>query len=640
MFDFFRNNIKFLMGFLMLLIIPSFVMFGVDNYSRFSEKGEAVAKVGKSEITRQEWDNAHRAEVDRAQASMPRLDRALLDTPEARQRTLDNMIDERVLSLAAQDMHFVTSDQRLARALSVDPNIASLRRADGTLDMSRYKDLLRAQGMTPEMFENSVRADLARRQVGLGVAASGFLPAGAAQPVLRAYFEQREVQLAHFQPKDYRTVVQVTDAEVQSYYEAHTQEFKTTEQIDVEFVVLDLEAVARNIRLSESDLKAYYEQNNAKLAQNEQRRASHILLTVPAGATADAKAKVKAQADALLTELRKAPQRFAELAKANSQDPGSAARGGDLDFFARGTMVKPFEEAAFALQKNQISDVVESEFGFHIILLTDVRTQKPEPFEAVRAKLEVELKKQQAQRRFAEAAEDFGNLVYEQSDTLAPAAAKFGLKVDTAKGLLRTGPAQGNGVSALATPKLLERLFSEDSLRQKRNTEAVEAGANQMVSARVLAHRPAEVRALKEVKELVRERLLLQKATEKAKAEGAAQLAAWKIAPANAKLNPVQTISRNAVRQLPVSVVAAAFTAPVADKEAAWVGVDLGADGYMVVRVNRVLDRVEPSADQAKQEREQLGQIWTQAEAQAYMGHLRKHFNTKVLSNSLGDEKK
>lgn len=638
MFDFFRNNIKFLMGFLMLLIIPSFVMFGVDNYTRFNDKGQTVAKVGKLEITQQEWDNAHRAEADRIQASMPRIDRALLDSPEARQRTLDNLIDERVLSLAAQDMHFVTSDARLARALSSDPNIASLRRADGSMDLDRYKDLLRAQGMTPEMFENSMRADLARRQVGQGVVASGFLTDGAAQPLLKAYFEQREIQLAQFQPKDFRNAVQVSDADVQAYYDANTSQFKTTEQVDVEFLLLDLDAVARNVKVNDSDLRAYYEQNNTKLAQNEQRRASHILLTVPAGASPEAKSKTKAQADALLAELRKAPQRFAELAKANSQDPGSATRGGDLDFFARGAMVKSFEDAVFALQKGQISDVVESEFGYHIIQLTDVRSPKAEPFEAVRPKLEAELRKQQAQRRFAETAEDFGNLVYEQADTLSPAAAKLGLKVETFKGLERQGAP--SAAPALNSPKLLERLFSEESLTKKSNTEAVEVGPNQLVSARVLAYRPAEVRPLADVKDLVRERLVMQKATDKAKAEGAAKLAAWKAAPNEAKFNAAQTISRGTARNLPLAVVAAAFTAPVSAGQPGWAGVDLGTGGYVVLRVNRVLDRVAPSADQAKQERDQLAQIWGQAEAQAYMGTLRKHFNTKVMTKTAEADKK
>lgn len=638
MFDFFRNNIKFLMGFLMLLIIPSFVMFGVDNYTRDQSKGEAVGHVGKQAITRQEWDNAHRQAVDDIQARNPNVDRSLLDTAALRRSTLDNMLDQRVLALAAQDSRMITSDQRLARALTSDPNIAALRKADGSLDMERYRDALRAQGMTPESYENSLRADFARRQVVQGLLASSFQSTGTAQSAMRAWGEQREVQLAFIQPKDFRPTAPISDEDLKAFYDRQREQFKTAEQVDVEYVVLDLDSVARGISLSESDLRAYHEQNKAKLAGNEKRRASHILLTVPSGASADAKAKVKSEAEALLADLRKSPQRFAELAKAKSQDPGSAARGGDLDFFSRGAMVKPFEDAAFALQKGQISDVVESEFGYHIIQLTDVQAPKVASFESVRAQLEAELKQQQAQRKFAEASVDFGNLVYEQSDTFAAVASKFGLKVQSFKGLQRS-PAP-DVPAVLAAPKLLEQVFSDESLRQKRNTTAVEAGKNQLISARVLAHRPAEVQAFEVVKDQVRERVLAQKSTEWAKVEGERKLADWKAKGDAAGLGAARLVSRTATRDVPAPVLAAVFSAKIDPAAPAWVGVDLGAQGYAVARVNKVLERAAPSKEQAQVEREQMNRLWAEAESLAYMASLRKHFKAEVDQKALLSEAK
>ncbi|GAB3189241.1 SurA N-terminal domain-containing protein [Hydrogenophaga aquatica] len=630
MFDYFRNNMKFLMGFLMLLIIPSFVLFGIEGYSRFRESTDVVAKVGKLEISRQEWDAAHRREVDRLAASMPGLDRSLLETEEARLGTLERMVTERVLALAAQDAHMVASDQRLARELSQDPAIAALRRADGTLDAERYRELLRAQGMTPEMFEASVRADIARRQVSNGVAASGFVSTGAAEPALRAYFERREVQVALFQPRDFAASVQISDADVQRYYDENQAQFQAPELVDLEYVVLDLDAVSRSIRPSEDELRAYYEQNNASLALQEQRRASHILLTVDAGASAEQKAAVKARAQALLEELKKNPGRFAEVAKANSQDPGSAANGGDLDFFARGAMVKPFEDAVFALEKGQMSGVVETDFGYHIIQLTDVRRPAAQPYQAVRPKLEEDFKRQQAQRRFAEYAEDFSNLVYENSDSLAPAAQKLGLAVRKAEGVLRSGPATSGKDAVLSSPRLLSAVFAEDVLRQKANTEAVETGQNQLVSARVVAHRPAHTLPLDEVKTQVRDRLQQQRARELAVAEGKAKLQAWRDQPNGAALRAPVVISRTNVQGLPVAAVTAALSAPAGASVAAWTGVELGNEGYMVIRVNRVLDREAPSAEAAAQERSQLGQLWTQAESQAYLLALRAHYKVQV----------
>lgn len=632
MFDFFRNNIKFLMGLLMLLIIPSFVLFGVEGYGNFRQNSEVLARVGGADITRPELDAAHRQEVDRLLASVPGLDRALLESAASRQATLERLIDERVLARAAQDGLFLTTDQRLARELTQDPNIAALRKDDGSLDVARYRDLLRAQGLTPEQFEAGVRADLARRQVALGVTQSALVPDSVAQAALRAFFEQREVQVARFLPADFRARVQFTDADLEAHYQAHSARYQTPEQVDVEYLVLDLPAVMRSLTVSEADLRSYYEQNLAQTSQQEQRRASHILLLADPAATADEKARVRAQADALLAELRATPTRFAELAKARSQDPGSAARGGDLDFFGRGAMVKPFEDAVFALQKGQISDVVETEFGFHLIQLTDLRRPPAEPFERARPRLEEELKRQLAQRRYAEAAEDFSNLVYEQGDSLAPAAQKLGLTVRSAQGVLRSGPSVPGADAVLQQPRLLQALFASETIGRKQNTEALEIGPNQLVSARVVAHRPAQLRPLADVLPQVREAVLAERAQALARTEGQARLAAWQTdASGTAGLSPAQRVSRASPQDLPPAALSAALAAPAGPSVAAWTGVDLGPQGYWVIRVNRVLEREPPAPAQAAQEQQQLVQLWAQAETRAYLQTLRARYKTEIL---------
>lgn len=633
MFDFFRNHIKIFMGLLMLLIIPSFVLFGVEGYTDFRNSAEPVAVVGRDKITQEQLDAAHRDETERLLASMPQLDRAMLNSDVAQRATLERMMDERVLALAADQMHFITSDQRLARELVQDPNIAALRQPDGTLDVQRYQELLRTQGLTPETFELSVRANLARQQVLQGISASAFVPASVAQGALNAFFEQREIQVARFAPQDFRSRVQLTDADVQKYYDANPAQFQAPEQVDMEYVVLDLDAIVRGIRLNEADVRAYYEQNQASQASKEERRARHILLTVAADAPAADKAKVRQQADALLAQLRQSPNKFAELAKQHSQDPGSATQGGDLGFFARGAMVKPFEDAVFGLKQDQISDVVESEFGLHIIQLTEVRQPAAQPFEQVRATLEQDLKRQQAQRQYAEAAETFSNLVYEQADSLQPVADKLGLTVHTATGVLRSGPTAADAPAVLRTPKLLEAVFAADALRAPyRNTEAVEAGTNQLVAARVLKHNPAHTRPLAEVAAQVRERLLQQRTAAEAVAEGQAKLAAWKATPAQASLAAPVLVSRNALQGLPMPVVAAALSADVSATSPAWAGVDAGPAGYFVLQVRRSVPRPATVAAQAQQENAQLAQMWAQVESQAYLQALRQQFKAEVVA--------
>ena len=631
MFDFFRKHMKLFMGLLFIPLVIGFVLFGVQGYDN-TESTDKVAEVAGKAITRQELDNAHRSEVEQRLASMPGLDRAQLESDAARRLTLDRLIGQRVLALAAKDQHVVTPDQRLVRELSQDPVIASFRKPDGQLDLQRYNEALRAQGMTPEQYENSLRQDLAQRQVLAGISASSLLPSALAQPALSAWFERREVQIARFVPADFVSKVQVGDADVESFYQANLARFQTPEQADIEYLVLDLDAVARRVTVSESDLRARYEQKIAQLAKDEQRRASHILLTVAPDASAADKAKVKEQAQALLAELKQKPARFAELAKAKSQDPGSAAKGGDLEFFSRGSMVKPFEDAAFALAKGQISDLVESEFGFHIIQLTDIRQPAKPSFESLRAELERELKQQQSLKAYADASEQFGNLVYEQADSLKPAADKLGLTIKTQAGLQRSGPTAGAD-PLLANPKLLQAVFADDALRSKRNTEAVELGPNQLVAARVLQHRPAATRPLAEVSAQVRQALVQQRALELAQAEGKAKLEAWK-GGAAASLPPAIVVSRQQAQGLPPTLVSALLSAPVAKGQPGWAGVDLGPQGYAVARVNQVLAPETLPAAQAEQGRQQLAQLWAQAEVQAYLEALKKHYKVKILIKS------
>lgn len=631
MFDFFRKHMKLFMGLLFIPLVIGFVLFGVQGYDN-TDSTDKVAEVAGKAITRQELDNAHRSEVEQRLASMPGLDRAQLESDAARRLTLDRLIGQRVLALAAKDQHVVTPDQRLVRELSQDPVIASFRKPDGQLDLQRYNEALRAQGMTPELYENSLRQDLAQRQVLAGISASSLLPAALAQPALGAWFERREVQIARFVPADFVSKVQVGDADVESFYQANLARFQTPEQADIEYLVLDLDAVARRVTVSDADLRARYEQKIAQLAKDEQRRASHILLTVAPDAAAADKAKVKEQAQALLAELKQKPARFAELAKAKSQDPGSAAKGGDLEFFSRGSMVKPFEDAAFALAKGQISDLVESEFGFHIIQLTDIRQPAKPSFESLRAELERELKQQQSIKAYADASEQFGNLVYEQADSLKPAADKLGLTIKTQAGLQRSGPTAGADV-LLANPKLLQAVFADDALRSKRNTEAVELGPNQLVAARVLQHRPAATRPLAEVSAQVRQALVQQRALELAQAEGKARLEAWK-GGAAASLPAAIVVSRQQAQGLPPTLVSALLSAPVAKGQPGWAGVDLGPQGYAVARVNQVLAPESLPAAQAEQGRQQLAQLWAQAEVQAYLEALKKHYKVKILIKS------
>jgi peptidyl-prolyl cis-trans isomerase D len=628
MFDFIRKHTKVTMGLLFLLIVPSFILFGLDGYNRSGGNGAPVAKVDGKEIGQSEWDRAHQIEVDRLRTSMPSLDVKLLDSPEARYATLERLVRDRVVAAAANKFKLGTSDQRLARELQESPEIASLRRPDGTLDMERYRQLLGSQGLSPEMFEANVRSDLSNRQVLVGIGASGFAPKAAADLALNAYFEKREIQVARFNTADFAAKLNPTDADLEQFYRANEKLFQAPERATIEYVLLDVDSIKKSITVNEADLKTYYEQNAQRLSGAEERRASHILITSPKTASAADREKAKVKAQELLAVVKKAPGTFAEVASKNSQDPGSASQGGDLDFFARGAMVKSFEDAAFAMKIGDISDVVESDFGYHIIKLTDIKAPKQRSFEEMRPELEADLAKQQAQKKYSESVEAFTNGVYEQSDSLKPVAERLKLDVKTATNVTRQPVAGATGV--LANAKFLNVLFAPDAIEKKRNTEAIEVAPSQLVSGRIVQYFPAQTQPFAEVKGVVRQRLLAQRGAEEARKEGIAKLAAWKAAPASAVLPAPVQVSREQTQELPLPVIDAAMRTD-ASALPAFAGVDLGAQGYAIVKVGKVVPRVPPLEAVAEQERMQYAQRWTSAESLAYYNGLKERFNVKIL---------
>lgn len=624
MFDFVRKHNKWLMILLFALIIPSFVLFGIENYQRMNDASHAaVAVVDGKKITQAEWDEQHRREAEQLRAGNPGIDPQLLDSPEAKYATLERMVQQRVLAGASNKLKLFVSDQRLAKELMADPNIAALRDANGKLDEARYKELLSRQGLTPQGYEAMMRSQIAQRQAVQGaLGAGGWIAPSAADQVMRPFFERREIQLTRFNPADYAAQVKTGDAKLQAYYTQHGAQFKTPEQASVEYVVLDLPSVEKRITVSEQDLRTYYDQNKDRMAKAEQRRASHILIAADASAGASVRAEARKKAEEVLAEVRKNPKAFAELAKKYSQDPGSAQNGGDLGFFDRGAMVKPFADAAFALKEGEISPVVESDFGYHIIQLTGIQGGGAGTFESHKAEIEAELRKQQAQQKFAEAAEQFSDGVFKEPQTLKPIADKLGLQVQTASGIARTPAAGAQG--ALASPRFLQALFAPESLSKKNNTNVVEIAPNQMAAGRIVSYAPAQQKPLADIKPQVTQAYVQARSAELAKAAGEAKLKEWRANAAQAAATgETLTVARVQSANQPPAVVNAALRADRA-KLPAFEGADLGSQGYAVVRVNKVLAPEGGMAELQKQQYPQVAQALNEVELLAYYESLKK----------------
>ena len=477
------------------------------------------------------------------------------------------------------------------------------------------------------MFAARLRQDMAVQQVQGGITGSVLAPATNLGQALDALLQRREIRAARFEVKDYLAKVAPSDADIEAFYKSHEADFRAPEQASIDYVVLDLATIKKGIAVPEDELRKYYTENLSRYTAAEERRVRHILINAAKDAAPDIKQKAKARAEALLVEVRKTPAGFAEVAKKNSEDPGSAANGGDLDFFGRGAMVKPFEDAAFAMKPGETSNVIETDFGYHVLRLEAVRGGDKKPFEAVRAGIEDEVRQQLAVKRWAEAAEQFTNLIYEQSDSLQPVIDK--LKLEKRNALVQRQPAPGAS-GPLASVKLLETVFGNDAIKNKRNTEAVEVGTNQLASARIVQHQPARVLPLAEVRDAVRQRLVATQAEALARKEGEARLAQLKADPANAligALGEAVTVSRATPQGLARLALEAVLAAD-ASKLPVVIGVALPGQGYFVARIDKLLPReLKPEENQALQV--QYGQAWARAEAEAYYQGLRSRYKVE-----------
>jgi peptidyl-prolyl cis-trans isomerase D len=516
-------------------------------------------------------------------------------------------------------MNLAPGNDRLQRLFTADPNLAGVRNPDGSVN----RDVLASQGMSSEVFAERLRQDYATQQVLSGVTASGFVAPSLAGASLDALLQRREVQYERFDINAYRNKVNPSEADLAAYHKANEKQFTAPEQASIEYVVLDLATIGRDIPLPEADLLKYYEENAARWTVAEERRASHILIKADKDKPAADRAKAKSKAEALLADVRKSPASFAEVARKQSEDTGSAGQGGDLDFFGRGAMVKPFEDAVFAMKSGEISNVIESDFGYHVIQLTGVRGGDKKPFDQVRPEIEAEVRKSLAQKKYAEAAEQFTEMVYQQYDSLQPVVDK--LKLEKRSATVMRAPAPGAS-GPLASEKLLAAVFGNEAVKNKRNTDAVEVGPNQMASARVVKHDPARTLALAEVKDRVRAAVVAEQAAALARKDGEARLAALR--QADAPLATAATVSRSQPQGLPRPVLDAILKADLG-KGPVTVGVDAGEQGYVVARVIKVQPRELPPGGDAPL-KAQVAQAWATAETEAYLAALKERYKAKV----------
>jgi peptidyl-prolyl cis-trans isomerase D len=609
MFDFITRHRRVAQIFLALIAI-TFATWGIESYTRLRGGRDTLASVNGFEISQREFAEQMRAQQDQVRRMFGgSIDAAALDTPEARRALLDSLIAQRVVASEAARRHLFMTRDAVIDAITQAPEFQE----NGKFSAARYSAYLASRGITDQRNVAELQSQLPLARFVGSIADTAITPRAVAARLAALEAQKREVSDARIPAQQFLAQVAVDEAQVKTHYDARQADYRTPERVRAEYVVLSAENLARSEPATEAEIKAAYDARATQYRVEESRRASHILV------------KSKEEADKLISELSKNPGRFAELARKHSLDAGSAEKGGDLGVVSKDSLASPsLAEAVFAMKQGELR-VVQSEFGFHAVRVTGIQAGRSKNLEEVRKELADEIARQKGARKFAEAAENFSNLVYEQPESLKPAAERFKLQIQSTGWIAKSASQE---LGALDNPKLLAALFSPDSIRDKRNTDAIEVAPNTLVAARVIEHQPAAQRKFEEVKGEIAEGLRRRAAADLAHKNGEAKLAELrKGGDAGLKWGPVRTVSRRDAQGLPAEVLRRVVSADVS-KLPAYVGIPFPEGGYLLLRISKVIDAGEQPPD--PQSAARIASLFGGSQYEAYVEALRSRADIEI----------
>ncbi len=594
MLHFIRERAKgFFAWLIFILIVIPFAFWGINSY--FDGGGDVyVAKVNDAEVSSRAYQRLVVQErLFRKQVLGENADPALLDDTLIKRSVLERLINTEAVAQAAESAGFRVGNELLRSYIL---NNSQFQR-DGRFDPQLYARILNSMGMTEQAYEAELRRDLLVEQLMGGVANTSFITAAEMDEGLRLQYQKRRIGFMVLRAANFKDDAPIPEEEIERYYNDHQERFAIPEQVRVAYLELSASDLLDQVSVDEKVLRKLYEERRTDFMVDEERRASHILIAVDEGADEKARAAALKKAEEILARLRKG-ESFAKLAREYSDDPGSAKQGGDLGYFGRGVMAKPFEDKVFSMKEGEIAGPVRTRFGYHIIKLTAIRPAHGRPFEEVRDILEREYREQQAEEMYYDMADRLSDLTYESPDTLEVAAQALGLTIKTSDFFSRD---QGTGIAS--DPKVRAAAFSQDVLEAGNNSEPITIGQNHLVVLRVQDHRPASHRPLAEVRADIEQILRLQRARDKAAAAGQSiqkRLQAGESAKALAKEAGVEWhepgfIDRQAKAALPPAVVHTAFTLPHPGDKPVVKGTPLASGDYAVVALYEVKDG-DPSA--------------------------------------------
>ncbi|MCG7980573.1 MAG: SurA N-terminal domain-containing protein [Candidatus Thiodiazotropha endolucinida] len=539
---------------IVILISIPFALWGIQSYLGVGSEPIA-ATVNGAEINERTLDNQYQRFRQQLREQLGAAYRPeMFDDTRMRKEVLNRLIRDELVQQTSNRMGLRAGSNMIQASILSMPTFQK----DGRYDQQTYERALRLQGLSPAGFEDRVRRALVAEQLSQAVNAGSFVTPKELNESQRLLKQTRELSYFVVPASDFKLSDELSDDEIKAYYEANQSAFISPEKVKVEYILLDAGTAGGTIDVDEERLRGYYENNQDEFGLPEQRQASHILILAAADADQSTVDEAKAKIDALAERVRNG-ESFEELAKQNSQDPGSAASGGDLGFFGKGIMDPAFESAVYALQEGGVSEPVRTSFGFHLIKLTGIKDGTVKPFEEARTEIEAAYRKFEGERLYFELAEQLADLSYEDPGSLESAASVLELSIQQSDWITRE---QGAGV--FANLKVRTAAYSDDVLKEHNNSELIEIDGTSSLVLRVLDHQESSVLPLDEVKQQITETLQQQKAEQQAQAEAEKRMAEMAagaplsdVAESYAVTGPM-TVDRND-RQIPPGLSSALF---------------------------------------------------------------------------------
>ncbi len=607
------------------LLVVVFSLWGIESYLR-NETTIYAAKVNDVEISVQDFRFGLRQQANRLQMMYgSQFDRSMINSAEFKEGVLNGLVEQEVLVQAAGEAGMVISDGFLRAQIH---GMKEFQNEQGEFDPEKYQRLLDSQGIPATLFEREMRRQLLVSQLASSVSGTAIVTDPTIDQGLRLQGQTRDVQYVSLAVAPRIASIPVTEEEIGAFYEENKSRFVEPEQIQLAYLDLNLDDIATSVEVTDDEVRALYEQQKASLVSDEQRRARHILIKLDADADESTQLAAEAKARQLIDQLKSGAD-FVELAKQESDDPGSASQGGDLGFFGRGVMVPEFEEAVFAMGENEITDEpVRSSFGLHVIQVTGIQAGEIPAFDEVKDKLKKQAQRTAAEDQFYELSELLGTHSFESPDTLSVAAEQTGLEIKTSDWFPKTG---GSGIAAY--PNVTAAAFSEDVLDERNNSQMLELSPTRVVVVRVKEHKAAEQIALDNVREPIRSQLQRDKAAETVKLEGEAMLAelesgkdlATLAAAKELEVKTVDSLTRSDAKEDRM-LVAEAFRAPRRnDNQPSVTGFTLRNGDYIVMAVSGIEDGVVDGFNEADKMafRRNMTQLLGRAEMQALLASLK-----------------